>query len=456
MRRLTVVLPALFLLALLLLTTLVLDPVLPGAAAVVASFGVATMGIVLFSRAVFEVVEGLQGRLQAQNDQLRSLHEAGIQITSDLELAAVLENVVESSRIVVGARYGAIAVLDQEGRIAQFISSGLSEAERRRIGHIPEGRGLLGKVLREGRPYRTADIATDPNAAGFPPDHPVMKTFLGVPIVAKSRVIGDLYLTDKHTGEFTEADEEVISAFAVQAAIAIENAMLYEKVQDIAVFEERERIGMDLHDGAIQQIYAVQLRLEDGLEHLDAEPASTRTAINKAIESLDDIIRDIRGYIFHLRPTRLEGKDLAGALEELLRETRVNTLMEANLELDEREGKLSELLTPEQAFQLFQVAHEAVTNARKHARAGSISIELGRRDGSLVLQIADNGRGIPPEPERSRGGRGLTNIAERVSALGGRFTVDSEPGKGTTLRVEVPLVGEGVGGSAEPEVDDRR
>jgi signal transduction histidine kinase len=263
-----------------------------------------------------------------------------------------------------------------------------------------------------------------------------MRSFLGVPLLYKGRVVGNLYLTDKEDGAFSEEDERAIQAFATQAAIAIQNARLYEQVQDVAVLQERERIGMDLHDGTIQQLYGLGLKLEDCIGRLQSEPEEVRDDLDKAIERINGIIGDIRSYIFDLRPLRLQGSDLLTALGELVMETRVNTLMTVDLEVNDEH--IADSLTEEQASHLFAIAHEALVNVRKHAQARSVTVSLQREDGVLEMQIADDGRGLPAAAAHATG-FGMTNMAERAESLGGRFVLDSEPGQGTTVTVEVPL-----------------
>jgi signal transduction histidine kinase len=430
-RLVTVALPAVSIFLLLAFTELFLVKQLSSIAALVVSTGIAIAGVSLFSSQVFAALEPLRLRLLRQNQELRAsgerlkgVHEAGLKITSDLSLNVVLHDVVDASRRVAGARYGALAVLDDEGQIVDFVASGITDEQRGRMGHIPRGKGLIGHVLNTGQPYRTGDIAADPNSVGFPAGHPAMRSFLGVPLLYKGRVVGNLYLTDKEDGAFSEEDERAIQAFATQAAIAIQNARLYEQVQDVAVLQERERIGMDLHDGTIQQLYGLGLKLEDCIGRLQSEPEEVRDDLDKAIERIN------------LRPLRLQGSDLLTALGELVMETRVNTLMTVDLEVNDEH--IADSLTEEQASHLFAIAHEALVNVRKHAQARSVTVSLQREDGVLEMQIADDGRGLPAAAAHATG-FGMTNMAERAESLGGRFVLDSEPGQGTTVTVEVPL-----------------
>src|SRR3990172_3779428 len=262
-------------------------------------------------------------------------------------------------------------MLDDHGRIAEFLTAGMSDEERARIGQLPEGKGLLGVVIKQGQTLRVNRIADDPRSAGFPPNHPPMTSFIGLPIVYEGRVVGDLYLTDKNGGEpFTRHDEEMLRTFAAHAAIAIENARLYRQVQDFVVLEERDRIGMDLHDGVIQSLYATGLTLENCLEDLAQDPAEVQPQLEKVIRNLNQTIADIRSYIFNLRPAVLADTALAGAIGGLLQQLKVNALLD--VQLNEEPGACRRL-SGEQIAGLFHVAQESLTNVRKHARASSVT-----------------------------------------------------------------------------------
>jgi signal transduction histidine kinase len=266
-----------------------------------------------------------------------------------------------------------------------------------------------------------------------------MTSFIGLPIVYEGRILGDLYLTDKNGGEpFTKRDEETLRTFAAHAAVAIENARLYRQVQDLVLLEERERIGMDLHDGVIQSLYATGLRLESCLDDLERDPPQSQAQLHRAIDALNQTIADIRNYIFDLRPALLADSDLPAAVGSLLQELKVNTLMDVRLieEPDACRG-----LSSEQLAALFHVAREAVTNVRKHAQATGVAARLEERNGVFRMTITDNGVGF--DPARPGGGQGLRNIHERVAALAGRIEIQSAGGQGTRLTVEVPLAKEG-------------
>jgi signal transduction histidine kinase len=180
-----------------------------------------------------ELLSELQGRLQAvlaTRDRVHALLEAVVAVGSNLQLEAVLRRIVEAAVTLVDAEYGALGVIDEDGRMADFIPVGLDEDAITQIDHWPEGRGLLGLLISDPRPLRLADIASHPRSSGFPDGHPAMKTFLGVPLRIRDEVYGNLYLTEKRGGAaFDEEDEILVTALSAAAGVAIENARLFEE-----------------------------------------------------------------------------------------------------------------------------------------------------------------------------------------------------------------------------------
>jgi len=372
-------------------------------------------------------------------DRLAALDEAVRAVAGVLSVDRVLQVIVDRVRELVGARYAALGTVDQEGHIDRFITSGISRVERQRIGDPPRGHGLLGLLIREGRTIRIPDAMTHPARYGFPLGHPEMHSFLGVPLVAKGRVAGNLYLTNKvGGGEFTERDQQLVEMFAGHAAIAIENARLHEQIQRLAVVEERERIGKDLHDGIIQAIYAVGLSLEDVPELMESDPAEAVSRIDRAIESLNHTIRDIRNFIFGLRPELLEQAGLQAGLAALADEFRLNTMIDVDLRLDGRELPELPELPDDATVQLLHIAREALSNVARHSHATHAAIELAMPDGGIRLSISDNGRGFPVDAVRGPAHQGLRNMRARATGLGGRLEIESRPGDGTRIIVTVP------------------
>jgi len=390
----------------------------------------------LFSAIVFRVIETSEARLVDQNEQLSAVQEAATSLASEQNLGAILQRFVDLSREITGARYGALAVLGPDGSIADFITSGMSAETRALLGDPPRGHGLLGVILEEGETLRLADMSKDPRAAGFPEHHPKMTSLLGVPVQSKGRIIGNLYLTDKESGSFTRSDEEMVRTFAANAAVAVENSRMQEKMRSLAVLQERERIGMDLHDGIIQSIYAIGLGLEAASEDVEERPESARGGIDRAIEQLTGVIGDVRNYIFRLTPAAA-GEDLGSAIAGLVEEFRINSLVEATLDVPEELPALSE----EQQEAIYHVAQEALSNARRHAKATSVGVSLQRQDGWLKLRVTDNGEGFEPGAEFAEEHRGVRNMVARAKSTAGEVRIDSEPGRGTIVELRVPVKG---------------
>ncbi len=371
--------------------------------------------------------------------KLQALSDALLVVASNLSLTDTLRHIVATAAQLVEARYGALGVPDEHGEwLVEFVTTGMSAAEEASIPHRPHGKGLLGVVMREGQSLRLPDLSQHARSAGFPANHPPMHSFLGVPIRYKGKLWGLIYLTEKTTAaEFSEADQALIEMLAVHAGMAIEHAHLYEQVQQMRVLEERQRIGMDLHDGVIQSIYAVGLNLElinALLAEGHTDEASRR--VRDAIEALNTTIRDIRSYILDLRPRRFEGDNLAAGLQRLFTEFRANTLMAVDFRHDDEAEKL---LPSEVRLAFFHITQEALSNAARHSRASRVEVRLWVQEQEVRLSLRDNGRGFDMRSAERRIGHGLLNMAERARVVGGVLTMHSQPNHGTELCVAWPL-----------------
>ena len=388
---------------------------------------------------------GLYSEAKRQSGKLRSLNEAGLILTSELSTDVVLQKVVDLSRELGQARYAALGVLNEEGEIGQFLTSGLDPGQRTLVGAPHKGQGLLGVLRRQGRPLRVSDISEDPRSRGFPANHPPMKSFLGVPITYKSKTIGNLYLADKvDADDFTLEDQEAISMLAAQAAISIENARLYHQVQNAAILQERDRIAREMHDGLAQGLAYLNLKidhLEDLLSSNEAEQvmAHLQEELEKMRKVVDDAYSDVRESIVGLRSSmNLE----SGLLEELLyglqqfseqNNTKVSLIADG--------VNLSHLVMSSQ-IQLVRIIQEALTNVRKHARASRAWLRFSANENMVSIVIEDNGCGFD-WAAISRPGRqhfGLHIMRERAESLGGTFSVESSFGGGTRVMVTMPLI----------------
>ena len=375
-------------------------------------------------------------------DQLEALVDATREIAAILELDPVLQLIVDRVRGLVGAEYAALGIVGSAGRIERFVTSGMSERERATIGPLPRGLGLLGLISREGRSYRIADIGRHPDAAGFPANHPHMRSFLGVPISIHNRSVGNLYLTNKRDApEFSEADLLLVEMFSLRAAIAIENARLHEQVQRLAVVEERERISRDLHDGIIQAIYGVALSLEDVTTLMDSDPAEAEARVDHAIDSLNLTIREIRNFILGLRSELLHGADVVAGMATLAEEFAASGAADVDLDLT-IDPEVTARFPTTHRVQLLQMTREALSNAARHAYAKRIRLAVRDTGGMLELTVEDDGIGFDTRHDPPAGHLGLANLRQRAAALGGIMTIESSPGPGTRQSIRIPLISE--------------
>jgi signal transduction histidine kinase len=405
------------------------------------------IGSSFFSNWVFGLIDRREDEIRRRASQLEALNMAALSLITELDLGLVLQKVVDLSRDLVSSRFGALGVLNQGGTaFEQFITSGIAEEERKQIGHPPEGKGIFKILIDGGKSMIIDDVPNFDGAHGFPENHPVMQSLLGVPIKTKGKVIGNLYLVEKvdpydHNSSellpFTQEDKQILEMFATQAAIAIENARLYRQVQQLAILEERQRFGMDLHDGVIQSIYAVGLMLEDIQRRIESEPDSAKIGISNAIRSLNTAISDIRNYILDLRPQHFQGRDIVQGVEELSRALRANTFMTVSVDVNNVNPTR---FTPEQTVEILHIAQEALSNVQKHARASEVDILLNYNGKDLFLEILDNGISIAPKDLQRSRGNGLRNMQDRAAALKGDIQVTPRVEGGTAVRLVVPIV----------------
>jgi signal transduction histidine kinase len=355
-------------------------------------------------------------------------------ISGVLELSQVLQLIVDRVRELVGARYAALGIVDEQGLITEFITSGITAEQRAAIGDLPHGRGLLGLIIRENRAYRIPKIQAHPESYGFPPNHPPMTSFLGVPITVNGQPVGRLYLTDKQGApEFSADDQALVEMFALHAGIAMERARLHEQVQRLAVFDERDRISRELHDSVIQMIYGVTLSLDDVPEMVATAPDEAGQRVDEAIDALNGVIRDIRHFIFGLRPLLLDSGSLNEGLRSLAGELQRNTATEIAIH-----GEAPEDLPLATVADLLAVAREALANVARHAKAQHASLTITTSDDEISLEIADDGQGMDLDRPLDRSHNGLANMRARADALSGTFSVESSPGAGTRIIVRVP------------------
>jgi signal transduction histidine kinase len=543
---------------------------------------------------------------QQLEERLVALHRASLELVKDVSLETLLERIATVALEQVDARYAALGVIGPGGGLKQFIHVGMAPKQVQRIKQLPTGRGLLGTVMHSEIPIRLAEIGAHPDSVGFPPHHPKMHSFLGVPIRVGDEQLGQIYLTDKVSApEFTTDDEGLIEMLATYAAVAIQNANLYEQLRErdraqtrrnedlallnetagvltssldlddilnkalgsvlgylkveageiflldadnktlrlvihrgpaaeafwtrsqflvgeglvgmtakqnqplvstdlqgddrflrdavvragfrtliclplvssgsvvgvltacsrssdsfedrdvqllvavcgwaglsienarlhrnarrLAVLEERERIGMDLHDGIIQSIYGVGLVLEQARLLADADPVQARARIADAIRDLNGTIRDIRTYILDLSPRQFGDENLMTGLKRLVAEYRANTGGAVMLS-----GKPHELadLPHAQALALFHICQEALANVAKHAKPRKVDVSVWVTDSRVMMEVRDDGQGLDLAKKNMTLGHGLSNMQTRAHQARGELEITSAAGQGTSV-----------------------
>ncbi len=391
---------------------------------------------------------------------------AALELAGDHDLQQILHHVVVSAAAVAGARYAALGVYDRDGRIERFVHHGVDDHTVSLIGRRPEGRGLLREVIVAGGPIRLDDLTADPRSGGFPPNHPPMRSFLGVPLSIGDRRYGNLYVTEKRGGgAFDAEDEHMVVTLAAFAAAAVESALLVSSERDrstalartaaaeeraradrdmlgrvIAAQEaERARVARDLHDQIGQSLTSVLLAQRlvlDSLAAPHADLADARAHAEDVRALVANALGEVRRLAFDLRPTVLDDVGLVAAVHRLAADVsaRHGFPVEVVLEgLDDEARYPAEVETV-----VYRVVQEALTNVARHARASGAVVTVAADQGRLQAEVADDGVGF----EVSAGhppSLGLAGLVERASRVGGRVEIASAPGKGTTVTLEVPL-----------------
>ncbi len=420
----------------------VYNRLLPPGYAAVASAATLLIGVAVFARSIWGLLERAEQRLRqayaaerSQRQQLVALQEATLDLTSELNPAEVMQKVVDKSCEVIGARYGALATLNEDQQIDALFTHGIDPATRARMGPPPTGHGVLGTVTKMRSALRLDDLRTHPDSVGFPENHPLMTTLLAVPVMAKGRVLGNLYLAEKLGGQkFTAQDEEVLERFAAQTAVAVSNARLYDQLERLSVVAERERIAMDLHDGVIQSLYAVRLQLESTLDAVPPESPAFR-ATDRVIDELGEITADIRHYVFDLRSQLAAVEGFPALLRQLLASLQADAVFTTHLELRGDCGALERSVQ----WELWHIAREALSNAVRHSGGNQLDVFLECDAHRVTLSIRDNGQGFEPGVSPVGDHNGLANMRQRAETLSADLSIHSAPGQGTEVRVVVPV-----------------
>jgi len=388
--------------------------------------------------------------LQQRNRQLELLYRAGQVFMSTLNLDEVLATVLEEVRRLLDVVACSVWLVDR--KTGELVCRQVTnpQGDVVRGWRLPPGKGLAGWVAQHGQTLNVPDVQHEPrHFKGVDEKTGLsLRSILTVPLRAKGETIGVIQVVDATVSRFNRDDQMLVESLAAAAARAIENARLYEQTQRLAILEERERFARDLHDGIIQSIYAVGLALDQARADITADNEIARQQIDLSLKSLARVIQDLRNYIFDLRPQALKHHGLKARLEGLIAEVKANTPLPISVEIS---PNLNAYLHEWQANHLFHICHEALSNAIRHAKPRYIAVRLIAQDSVVTLSVEDDGVGFAPPSTIQPGHRGLSNIQSRVAKLGATLTLDSAPGRGTRLTVQLPFAPLSLDSSAQAE-----
>lgn len=362
-------------------------------------------------------------------DRFKVLTEAAAAVVGTAQLENLLGRLVETARTTTGARYAALGVIGDHNTLIEFVHRGIEDEVVRMMGHLPEGRGVLGTLIRHRATIRLARISDHPDSVGFPEHHPPMETFLGAPVGTADAAFGNLYLTEK-PGGFTAEDEAVVGALAAIAGAAVESARLRSRLAQLAILEDRERIGRDLHDSIIQELFATGLELQSMAA--GAGDTGTAHALNGLVDRIDGTIEALRQVVSGLnrtqKPSRFE-EELRAHTVQLAGPYDVGVLVSVHptdLELE-----------PDLVAEVMPLVGEALSNALRHSGSPVVDVVVEALSDRLLISVTDQGSGF--DSESVKRGMGLGNLDARARRLGGDAEVRSVVGVGTLVEVVIPL-----------------
>jgi two-component system sensor histidine kinase DevS len=386
-----------------------------------------------------QLYKGMKDRDEAitrRNEDLALVNHLAATLASYMEVDEILEQtltrVIEHLEVEAGEIF-----LTEEGRHSLRLALHRGEAANAfwTRDRFQFGEGYVGIVAQTGKALTSENPQKDLRylrpavvKAGF-------RSVACVPLTARGSVVGVISVATRRERHFEEREVELLLAIGTWAGLSIENARLHRQAQRLAVLEERERIGMDLHDGIIQSIYGVGLALDLARVSVEDDPKMARMKIEQAIDGLNNSIRDIRSYILDLRPRQFRGEDLMAGLQKLVDEFSANASAKANL-VGPKDGFVA--LPTANATALFHICQEALANVAKHARATRTDIRLWATNNRVLLEVSDDGMGFDLHKMNATLGHGLSNMQARVYKVGGDVEINSAPGDGTTVIAWVP------------------
>ncbi|MBI1793305.1 MAG: GAF domain-containing sensor histidine kinase [Chloroflexi bacterium] len=374
--------------------------------------------------------------LTRRSEDLILLNDIGSALTSSLELDEILNKALALVMNYMKVESGEIFMLEDDKETLRMVLHRGEAAEafwtRNRF---KLGEGFIGMVAQKGESVLTTDLKADGRFAREAVVQAGFRQMAALPLRSSENIMGVMTIATRSEHPLEQRSLQMLDAVANWAGLAIENARLHQNVRRLAVLEERDRIGMDLHDGIIQSIYGVGLSLESALHTVDEDADLAKVRIKQSIEGLNQSIRDIRTYILDLRPRQLGNDGLMNALKRLATEYRANTFAEVSLKGPQ---KTLENLPQARSLALFHICQETLANAAKHAGAKKVDINVWITAERVIMEIHDNGKGFDVDKMSTTIGHGLSNIQTRARSVGGEVDITSIIGEGTTVLAWVP------------------
>ncbi len=388
-------------------------------------------------------IEGMNKTIWRQNEKLSQIHSLAPathnqtgDAVAELSLTLVLQRIVDLSRDLVPAMHGGLMIVDN-GRRSSFVTSGLNPTEKSALEAYLRDSGISGILGNELKPTAQIERGSPPRDNETPSDKFQVTGLLGIPVINRGKHLGNLYLLNKPGDDpFTQEESSLMSMFATQAAVAIENAQNYRNIQVQSIVEERDRIGRDLHDNTIQSLYALGLEMEDCAEVAVDTPREVQTRLRRSVGRINEVISSIRTYVLDLRPDDLAERKLHEHMEELVESFKGAGISRLELLWDVQQALV---LSPNQISHFIAIAREGLANVVKHAGATSAVLGFSTDGTYFKLWIEDNGVGFDTRASVGNRHQGLRNIHDRVQALGGTLQVQSRPGQMTRLDITAPI-----------------
>jgi PAS domain S-box-containing protein len=379
----------------------------------------------------------LEQRVQERTRELAVVNAIAAVVSRSLDLTEILKDSLKKTMEVTGIECGTAYRLENDGQSMDLIAHrGLSDDFIRKVNQLSIEAALAGKTIQKdqtlvyqvGTDYPEGELKETLQREG-------LQVIIGIPLAAKGQLLGGMILSTRSPRSFSPEEQSLLVSIGQQVAVAVENARLYDQVQQTALLEERARLSRELHDSVTQSIYSVTLYAEAAARLLVSGDGQAATDYLRELrDTAQEALREMRLLIYELRPVALEKSGLASALQMRLESVEGRAGLHAELQVEGEENVPFAVKE-----ELYHIAQEALNNILKHSHAKRVLVSLQFQNGTIFMEICDDGVGFDPADVLGRGGFGLSGMKERAQHISGNLQVDSAPGKGTKVRIEVKI-----------------